>query len=533
MSLPVTMRPKRTRRKQRRAMLAAASRCHPILSRRRLALAVRLVAALCCCSLLLVPVSCDDSDSSTSTAVPLRVPCTLCPDGSPIDPSLSTKTLPFLGPYFGYVPTCSEWEDSVSTNLNSTSVDCGNTRTVSTVCGCEPPVGSCNLCPEGQNITAPDRMVPFIEKWYGFVPTCELWDGMLNGVQDGSPECTAQRLHSQFCGCTYFDFDKNLWIILCRTSGTISLLASLTLLVYIARDPKIRSNIYHQIILAIASSDIVSSICFVLADIPLPEYATVDGELVAVNTGLCTAQGFFIQLGFSAMFFNASLTLFYMLSIAQGWTPSKIQRISKFLLGVPIGVGLILAFAGIPFYQSTGTICHLPDLFMAEIFGGSELVVIFLAVVPLCVSIVLITCMQMRIFWFVRQSEQKMLNWRFTRKNRNGGDEGGRHKMTARESKVFWQSACYVGSFYITWPVVLAYYFLKPSSYDDPASAAYKVTNAAFFLWPLQGFFTCLVYFRPKILKAMSCTMTKGKATEHHGPKFPPAQQTGSADSNY
>jgi len=466
-------------------------------------LAVR-IAALCCCSLFLVPVpvSCDDSDSSstTSTTTSTAVPCTLCPDGSPIDPSLSTKTLPFLEPYFGYVPTCTEWEESVSTNLNSTSVDCGNTRTVSTICGCEPPVGSCNLCPEGQNITDPDRMVPFVEDWYGFVPTCELWDGMMNGMQDGSPECTAQRLHSQFCGCSYFEFDRNLWSILCRTSGTISLLASLTLLVYIARDPKKRSNTYHQIVLAVASSDIVSSIWFVLADIPLPEYvtvadiplpeyATVDGELVAENTGFCTAQGFFIQLGFSAMFFNVSLTLFYMLSIAQGWTPSRIQRGRKFLLGVPITVGLVLAFAGIPFYQSIGTICHLPNLFMVETFGGSESVVIFLAVVPLCVCIALITCMQMRVFWFVRQSEQKMLNWRFKQKSER--DEGGRQKlsMTSREQKVFWQSVCYVGSFYITWPIVLAHYFLfSPTIFSNRLTMTIRLQLPTRFQTRLSSF---------------------------------------------
>ena len=93
--------------------------------------------------------------------------------------------------------------------------------------------------------------------------------------------------------------------------------------------------------------------------------------------------------------------------------------------------------------------------------------------------------------------------------------------MTEREKKVFWQSAMYVLSFYITWPIVLTSLLVKPDRYENPLSVAYNVQVAAAFLWPLQGFFTFTVYFRPRIMKFLSrgCSRLKPskKPTENLG----------------
>lgn len=98
-----------------------------------------------------------------------------------------------------------------------------------------------------------------------------------------------------------------------------------------------------------------------------------------------------------------------------------------------------------------------------------------------------------------------MLKWRFSRRKLDADGMGNTMApMTERERKVFWQSALYVLSFYITWPVVLASLLIKPDRYEHHSSAAYKVGSAAAFLWPLQGFFTCIVYFRPRIIKSLS-----------------------------
>ena len=64
---------------------------------------------------------------------------------------------------------------------------------------------------------------------------------------------------------------------------------------------------------------------------------------------------------------------------------------------------------------------------------------------------------------------------------------------------------------YTTWPIVLASFLLHPDRYDDPLSAAYRIENATFFLWPIQGLLTCLVYFRPRIMKGLSKGANKMK----------------------
>ena len=443
--------------------------------------------------------------------------CTLCADGSPVPPSFRDTVVPILEQSLGYGATCADWDAAVAVTYAEAAVDCTTARRLSSgVCGCnalQEEREGCYLCAGGQNISDDflDKPVPFIQGWYGGLePTCQDWDWLLRGVyEEGDMQCTAQRVYSNHCGCSYFNFKTDLWVLLTRISGSISLMCSGSLLVYILKDKMKRSSIYHQIILGISSCDFISSIFFILADTTAP---TPDDP----NASFCKAQGFFLQLGFAAMFYNVSLTLFYMLTIAEGYRESRIRQIRIYLLGLPFGLGLILACAGISMYVSIGNVCWLPSIFLTEVFGASPLTTIFVGVVPICVAIVTITLMQGRIFWFVRQSEQKMLKWRFSKRKLDGGGRSGNTKisMTNREKKVLWQSAMYVLSFYITWPIVLTSLLVKPDRYEDPLSVAHNVDVAAAFLWPLQGFFTFAVYFRPRIMKFLSRGCSRLKASE-------------------
>ena len=463
------------------------------------------------CRLLLI--------SSLLKHVAAQAMCTLCADRSPVPQSFRETVVPILEQHLGSVgATCADWEAEVAVDHTETSADCSIVRRLSSgVCGCaalQEERQGCYLCAGGQNISDDflDRPVPFIQGWYGGIePTCQDWDWLLRGVyEEGDKECTEQRVFSNHCGCSYFNFKTDLWLLLTRISGSISLVCSGSLLVYILKDKMKRSSIYHQIILGISSCDFISSIFFVLADITAPP----DDP----NASFCKAQGFFLQLGFAAMFYNVSLTLFYMLTIAEGYRESRIRQIQIYLLGLPFGLGLILACAGIPMYVSIGSVCWLPSIFLTDVFGASPMTTLFFGVVPICIAIATITLMQGRIFWFVRQSEQKMVKWRFSRRKLDGNTK---ISMTEREKKVFWQSAMYVLSFYITWPIVLTSLLVKPDRYENPLSVAYNVQVAAAFLWPLQGFFTFTVYFRPRIMKFLSrgCSRLKPskKPTENLG----------------
>ena len=83
----------------------------------------------------------------------------------------------------------------------------------------------------------------------------------------------------------------------------------------------------------------------------------------------CTAQGFFIQMGTIAAFINVSLAVYFYWVIKLSWTETKIRKFRLWLFLSPITVGLIFAFAGIPFYDMVWLffvvlLCHVYCFFL-------------------------------------------------------------------------------------------------------------------------------------------------------------------------
>ncbi len=78
------------------------------------------------------------------------------------------------------------------------------------------------------------------------------------------------------------------------------------------------------------------------------------------NTKSCKAQAFFIQIGTIACFLNVSLSLYYLLSIKYGWAEEKLKRRHDTCVLVipPIVIGLVFAFAGLPFYDNVRVWCN-------------------------------------------------------------------------------------------------------------------------------------------------------------------------------
>lgn len=74
---------------------------------------------------------------------------------------------------------------------------------------------------------------------------------------------------------------------------------------------------FSQLVLGISLFDIVGCIAFGLSTIPVPEYNAY-GETTRIygalgNDATCKAQGFLIQLNFTALFYNISLSTYYLL----------------------------------------------------------------------------------------------------------------------------------------------------------------------------------------------------------------------------
>jgi len=63
------------------------------------------------------------------------------------------------------------------------------------------------------------------------------------------------------------------------------------------------------------------------------------------------------------------------------------------------------------------------------------------------------------------------------------------------ERAVFWQCAFYLGAFYLAWPIVIAGQFIVANSVPISTHFWFVV----FALAPLQGFWNCIVYARPRL----------------------------------
>lgn len=72
-----------------------------------------------------------------------------------------------------------------------------------------------------------------------------------------------------------------------------------------------------QLVLGISIFDLVGSVAWGLSTLPIPKYDEYGRETPIYgamgNDATCTAQGFLLQLNFTAVFYNISLSTYYLL----------------------------------------------------------------------------------------------------------------------------------------------------------------------------------------------------------------------------
>ncbi|CAB9498701.1 expressed unknown protein [Seminavis robusta] len=282
--------------------------------------------------------------------------------------------------------------------------------------------------------------------------------------------------------------EKRALIWLSRVAAILSFLGASFILYDTLSDPKARTTTYHQLLVGMAIFDCVTAIAWCFATLPIPkeEAGHVEGAMGTEAT--CTAQAFTIQLGFTSVFYNASLALYYMLVIAFGWREFQLKKIKLYMHAVPITIGLGLALGAIPSYHWIEYGCHLLPPPEGEMWA-----VLVFFVIPLGLSIIAITISMLVVYWKVRQRAAASRKWSL-----------GIGKVDSLEKKVFWQCLFYVLAFYVTWPLMFSVY-LASIDVDGPLG----LTMTVAFVAPLQGFTNFLVYVRPKLSKSRRSSFWK------------------------
>jgi len=295
-------------------------------------------------------------------------------------------------------------------------------------------------------------------------------------------------------------YKSKVLAIIPKFTGMISLLCSLLLATYILSSRKRRSSVFGRIMVGLSISDIFSSAMMFLSTWPMPTNSWLHWG-AAGTARTCSAQGFFLQLGLcTATFYQATLLLYYFLTIVKKKRESQIKKCKIFFHLVPCTVGLGTSIAGLvlELYNPTsrGSVCWIAEYpaycsksLSCDRGHNAILYQWWFLYVFVCVTFLWLIIAMTTIFCKVHAVEKKSRLYSHSPSGGNSHD-------------VAMQALFYCVSYSIPWiwaPIKAAIdtadiVFTRPNA--DDAVVALSIVNAVFF--PLQGFFNFLIYLRPR-----------------------------------
>eukprot|EP00550_Attheya_septentrionalis_P002410 CAMPEP_0198280698 /NCGR_PEP_ID=MMETSP1449-20131203/727_1 /TAXON_ID=420275 /ORGANISM="Attheya septentrionalis, Strain CCMP2084" /LENGTH=1194 /DNA_ID=CAMNT_0043976127 /DNA_START=257 /DNA_END=3841 /DNA_ORIENTATION=+ len=334
----------------------------------------------------------------------------------------------------------------------------------------EPETSWCpNFCPN-KDMKLPNRTIRTFRLQCSEIPFLSVDD-------PSGRDCRLLMNFDYICGCTghwYGGADtqtkRSVLAWLPRCMAFLSFVGSTLIIVDISRDDRKLKKTFGQLMILLSVFDIMGSVAYAFTTLPIPEEDFIYGA--KGTAGTCTAQGFFIQIGMIAAYLNAALSVNYLLMLKYGWSESKMLKIRPWLFGIPVVIGLVFAFAGLPYYDNVILWCN-----NANANPWPHL--------PMTFAIVFVTVIMGMMCWHVYKEERVSKKWR-----------SGHGQRTSLSAKVCWQSIYYLLAFYLVWPpyLVLQYTWVAGKGYDK-----YYFILFSGMLVPLQGFWNAVVYLRPRI----------------------------------
>ena len=111
-------------------------------------------------------------------------------------------------------------------------------------------------------------------------------------------------------------YSKHQWLAMLwtpRVSSTLSVIGSMLVIFMICRGGKERiKKIHNRLLMGMSFMDILNSVALGLFSTPFPKQLSSIIYGASGSTATCTAQGFFITLGFSVPMYNCFLCLYYL-----------------------------------------------------------------------------------------------------------------------------------------------------------------------------------------------------------------------------
>ena len=440
-----------------------------------------------------------------SSRPPLN-PCRTCKFGEPIP--LINKEFPPLDAF----ETCRDVADAERW-VSGDSLECRELQLTAKYCGCRMEPDVCTLCPKGETLPRLDQTVNWANDFLpGLVnrdeTTCELVESITAGYVNSDATnvdegvlCAAHQLKSGSCGCEPGRLSFAItWLY--RSTGMLSLAVSrpeykksvcsclfsrcmldpfrkkgsVFIIIRILTKKVNRFTTFQQIMLGMSCYDCISSLGYLLVGVMTPVESGFYNA--SGNTTTCQLQAVLVQIGMTSMYYNACLSLYFMLVIAYNWKEFQFQNILP-RVHVAIGVvGFSMALGSIPFVGSSGSQFGICSLLKPPAISSMWPIALFVTVPISVVLTILITSTSILCVTVYRQ-QKRAQRWLA-------------NPNMALARKVLWQSFCYVMAFLVTQPILLASYSHHFMTRRNFVTSLLLVAVLA----PIQGFVNALVFFQ-------------------------------------
>ncbi len=158
-----------------------------------------------------------------------------------------------------------------------------------------------------------------------------------------------------------------------RTSGSVSTIASMCLVVHILRSHHGLSTTYHRLMFGLCIADILSSFGFALGSTMVPKEMNYFVPSAQGNTATCTAQGFLITAGVTVVaLYNCSICFYYLAIIRYNKKDEYIRnKLEPWFHGISIIIPLVGGFIFIAMkgYNANDSVCYFEQNYAPHCIG--------------------------------------------------------------------------------------------------------------------------------------------------------------------
>jgi uncharacterized membrane protein len=201
----------------------------------------------------------------------------------------------------------------------------------------------------------------------------------------------------------------------------------------ITKARNVRGSPYNQIVLGISVFDSLSSTAYIIGTAFNPKELALHGSIG--NMATCGFAAWLFQIGIASVYYSFFLCVHFLLVVKYNWTERKFSKVAKWVhLGV-VAVGLIMAFAVIPFASPDWRWCYLDTPPQA----ASWMPGVFFFVIPVALSILAMTVLTVIFVRHVQQVYNKTQSKRM---------KGKGQKRGSLASRTFWKSVWFLAAFY-------------------------------------------------------------------------------------